>query len=321
VTGGHSQGGTSDRAHPAAPGDLALEVDQPSLVDTRATRRGGRSVTAWLAGCALLAPLVVVLGAIFALPLGRVVWVALSQPSLGFENFRTFFSSESSRRAFVTTLETSAVVTLLALAIGVFVAWQLSETRSRGKRLILWSAVLFPLWTGLIVRNYAFTILLQRDGVLNNVLRDLHLIDSPLSLLYTKSAVVIGMLYTMLPYAIFPLYAGFVSIDRDLIRAAETLGASRPRALASVVVPLALPTLLAAGAIVFVVSVGFYVTPILLGGPTSPFVATTIDRRLFTLFDFPGAAAAGTVLFVAALAIIGAAWRAVGFERIQRAVA
>jgi putative spermidine/putrescine transport system permease protein len=181
--------------------------------------------------------------------------------------------------------------------------------------------VLFPLWEGIIVRNYAFTILLEREGILNKTLQFLHVIRQPIGILYTESAVTIGIVYTMLPYAILPLYASFVNIDEDLIRAAESLGARRLRALATVVVPLALPSILASAAIVFVVSVGFYITPILLGGPSSPFLATIVDQQLFTLYSLPGAAATSAILFVAAIVVVAGAWRAVGFERIQRAVA
>ena len=131
----------------------------------------------------------------------------------------------------------------------------------------------------------------------------------------------VGMLYTMLPFAILPLYASFASIDMDLLRAAEGLGASRLRAFFSIVVPLSVSSLLAAGAIVFVVSLGFYITPILLGGAQTPFVATIVDQQIYAVFNLPLAAATSTVLFVVALAILAAAWRAVGFERIQRTVA
>jgi putative spermidine/putrescine transport system permease protein len=112
-----------------------------------------------------------------------------------------------------------------------------------------------------------------------------------------------------------------VNIDEELIRAAESLGASRLGAFVTVVVPLALPSVLASAAIVFVIAVGFYVTPVLLGGPSSAFLATRVDQQIFMLFDFPAAAATGSVLLLAAILIVGLAWRAVGLERIQRSLA
>lgn len=287
----------------------------------------GRRARAWqaepslLVGIGLVGPLVVLLGLIFVVPIARVFWIAFTDPTLGFANFREFFESPTAVRALLTTFKVSAVVTVLSIGIGVLVAWELRSARSPFKRLVLWSAVLFPLWTSIIVRNYAFTILLQRKGILNETLLFLGFVNEPINVLYTDTAVAVGMLYTMLPYAILPLYASFVNIDDELINAAESLGASRLRAIASVVVSLTLPSMLAAAAIVFVVSVGFYITPIILGGPDAPFLATVVEQQIFLLYNFPGGAATGSILFVAAIVVVGLAWRAVGFERIQRAVA
>jgi ABC-type spermidine/putrescine transport system permease subunit I len=272
-------------------------------------------------GVALLAPVAVLLAVVFVWPFLRIFWMAVSEPTLGIDNFRTFFDTPAYVRAMVTTLRVSAFVTVLAVVLGTMIAWELRASRSRIVRALLWSAVLFPLWESVVVRNYAFTILLQREGLLNDALLSLGVIDGPLGILYTETGVTIGMLYTMLPFAILPLYASFASIDLDLLRAAEGLGASRLRAFFSVVVPLSVSSLLAAAAIVFVVALGFYITPILLGGAQTPFIATVIDQQIYNIFNLPLAAASSTVLFLAALAILAIAWRAVGFERIQRTVA
>jgi putative spermidine/putrescine transport system permease protein len=268
-----------------------------------------------------MVPFGLLLGLFFVVPLARLLWVAVSEPTFGFHHLDEFLASPAGRRAFLNTMRISAIVTVLALALGALIAWDLRSTRSPVRRLILWSAVIFPLWTSVVVRMYAFTILLQREGIVNKLLQAIHLTTEPVSLLYTETAVALGMLYAMLPYAILPLYATFVNIDEELIRAAESLGASRARAFISVVVPLAMPSVLAAGAIVFVIAAGFYVTPILLGGPSSAFLATRVDQQIFLLFDFPGAAATGSILLVAAMAIVLGAWRAVGVERIQRSLA
>jgi putative spermidine/putrescine transport system permease protein len=303
---------------------LAAEV---APADPAAADPGRDGRAAWrlelspAARLALIAPFVVLLGLLFVVPLARLVWIAISEPALGLHQLREFLASPAARKAFVNTIRISGVVTVLALGIGTVIAWELRSTRSRARRLLLWSAVIFPLWTSVVVRMYAFTILLQREGIVNQLLQALHLTTAPVPLLYTETAVALGMLYAMLPYAILPLYATFVNIDEELIRAAESLGASRLRAFLSVVVPLALPSVLASGAIVFVIAAGFYVTPVLLGGPSSAFLATRIDQQIFLLFDFPGAAATGTILLLAAVGIVALAWRTVGFERIQRSLA
>ena len=271
-------------------------------------------------GALLLAPALVLLFLFFVLPILRIFWVALSEPIFGLENFTAFFASPAARRSLLTTLRVSAIVTVLATLIGLVVAWELRTTTSRWKRAALWLATLFPLWTSVVVRNYAFTILLQRKGILNTTLISTGFIDEPLDILYTDVAVILGMLYTMLPYAILPIYASLVNLDTSIVSAAESLGASRFRAIRDVVLPLIAPSVFAAAAITFVVSVGFYITPILLGGPESPFLATFIDQQLFSLYNFPAAAATASILFLTAAIVVGFAWRIVGFEQIRKAL-
>ncbi|MFN8664933.1 MAG: ABC transporter permease [Thermomicrobiales bacterium] len=271
-------------------------------------------------GLLLLAPALVLLFLFFVVPILRIFWVAVTDPNVSFDRFAEFFASPAARRSLLTTLRVSAIVTVLATLIGLVVAWELRTTTSTWKRAALWLATLFPLWTSVVVRNYAFTILLQRKGILNTALISTGVIDEPLSVLYTDVAVVLGMLYTMLPYAILPIYASLVNLDTSIVSAAESLGANRPRAVRDVVLPLIAPSVFAAAAITFVVSVGFYITPILLGGPDSPFLATFIDQQLFSLYNFPAAAATASILFLTAAIVVGFAWRTVGFEQIRKAL-
>jgi ABC-type spermidine/putrescine transport system permease subunit I len=286
----------------------------PSRPEARAWRREPATTV----GLLLLAPAVLLLVALFVVPIVRIVWQALAEPTFGLDRFREFWTSAAPRRALVTTLRISGLVTLLCTTLSVLIAWELHSSRSRLVRIALWSATLFPLWTSGVVRNYAFTIILQRRGVLNTALLSLGLIREPLTLLYTEAAVVMGIFYTMLPYAILPVYASFATLDPELVPAAESLGASRLRAMVDVVLPLAAPSIFAAAVIVFVISVGFYITPILLGGPHSPFLATFVDLQIYRLFDFPGAAATASILFFTAFLVVGGAWRAVGLDRIRR---
>lgn len=268
----------------------------------------------------LLAPAIVLLVGLFVVPIVRIVWQALSEPTFGLDRFREFWLTLASRRALLTTLRISAIVTVLCTMLSVPIAWELYSTRSRWVRIALWSAALFPLWTSGVVRNYAFTIILQRRGILNTWLLSLGIIREPLALLYTEAAVVMGIFYTMLPYAILPIYASFAAQDEQLVPAAESLGASRLRAIVDVALPLAAPSIFAAAAIVFVISVGFYITPILLGGPQSPFLATIVDTQIYRLFDFPGAAATASILFFTALVIAAGVARVVGLDRMRTAL-
>ena len=294
--------------------------DAATATPPLAPGRAWRNEPSTAVGLLLLAPALLLLALFFVVPIVRIVWVALSEPALGLDRFADFFASPAARRSLLTTLRISAVVTILATFLGLVIAWELRTSRARWKRAALWSATLFPLWTSVVVRNYAFTILLQRKGILNTALVSTGIIDEPLGILYTDTAVILGMLYTMLPYAILPIYASLVNVDTGLVDAAESLGASRPRAIVGIILPLIAPSVFAAAAITFVVSVGFYITPILLGGPEAPFLATFIDQQLFSLYDFPGAAATASVLFLTAVVVVGFAWRVVGFDQLRRAL-
>jgi ABC-type spermidine/putrescine transport system permease subunit I len=257
-------------------------------------------------------------------PLARLFIGSLGTSSMlgshGLGNYVRLVRTPADLHAFADTFADSAIVTVLALAMGAVIAWYLRTQRSRLLQALLWLAVLVPFWMGIVVKNYIFAVLLDRLGPVSTVLHSLGLVSAPVDLLYTQAAVVIGMLYSMLPYAVLPLFAAFSVIDLDLVKAAEGLGASRARALATVVAPLALPSALATTLIVFVISIGFYVTPILLGGESLPFVANTIQYDMFTAFDYPGAATASVLLLVAALIVVVVAQFLVGRERLERAI-
>lgn len=266
----------------------------------------------------LLAPLLAVVATLVAYPLVKLTIDSLTSGG-GLRNYAAVFESSAGRRALITTLVAAAAVALTAGALGGLLAWYLRISRSRPLKVVLWLAVLVPFWMGTVVKNYAIVILLSAEGPLNKGLQALGL--GSLSILYTSTAVGIGMVYAMVPYAAFALYGVFLTIDATLLDAARSLGASRLYVARTVVLPLALPGVVAASALVFAVSLGFYVTPVLLGGAQTPFMASFIGDYIFTFFDYPVAAAASVILLVAALVTLVAAVAAVGRERLVRAAA
>ncbi len=213
----------------------------------------------------------------------------------------------------------SVLVSAIAVTLGALLAWHIRVSSHRAVRAVLWLAVLAPFWMGTVVKNYAIVILLSAEGPLDKGLELVGL--GPVSLLYTSTAVAIGMVYTMVPYAAFSLYGVFLTIDESLLDAARGLGASRLRAITSVMLPLALPGIVASGALVFAISLGFYVTPVLLGGAQAPFMASFIQDYVFTFFDYPVASAASVILLVVALLVLGLALALVGRGRLRRAAA
>jgi ABC-type spermidine/putrescine transport system permease subunit I len=273
------------------------------------------------AAAGLLLPVLLLFGLLFLIPLGRVVQISLTDPDLSLERYREFFRSDAQVKALFTTLKVSAIVTVVVLFVGSIVAWTLRTTRSRLLRMLLWAGTIFPLWMSVVVLTYVFTILLQRHGIVNDTLQFVRLTDGPAPLLYNTFAVAVAMVYSLLPLAILPLYATFVNIDEDLVRACESLGASRLRAVFAIVVPLALPAFLAAGAIVFVIALGFYVTPALLGSATEPFLAARVADQVYNQFDVPGATAGSSILLVIAVVVVLGTVLAVGPARLRRTLA
>lgn len=218
-------------------------------------------------------------------------------------------ASNSDQKALLRTLRVSFLVAVLSVGFGSVMAWALITIKSRFWRVIVWISVLAPFWMSVVVKNYAFVLLLRRGGPVPSLLMQMGLMDSSSSLLYTEGAVVLGMLYAMLPYAVLPLYATFSRLDHSMISAAESLGASRLRALWNVMVPLCARGMLAAGTLVFVISLGFYVTPIILGGPTAPFAASAIGSALFEFFNLNQAKVIAVLLLsIALIAAVVSLW-------------
>jgi ABC-type spermidine/putrescine transport system permease subunit I len=289
---------------------------------TRATPRTAGGGKAWSASLPKgVAGLMVV-------PLGLAVLFLVVYPLVtltydsftvgdGVGNYVSALTSNAIQRAMWMTLLDSAAVTVLAVVAGASLAWTLRRSRSRIVSALVWAAVLLPFWMGVVVKTYAFALLLAREGLVNGLLDDLGVIDEPLQLLYTHTAVILGMTYTMIPYAVLALYPSMSMLDLELLNASEGMGASRRRTFRAVWLPLVKPGLVAAGAIVFAISIGFYVTPVLLGGAQTPFIATVIGDDIFAFFNYPRAAATSVLLLIIAMTVIGLALKAVGLKAIR----
>ena len=284
----------------------------------RGTTRWRPEMPAW-SGPLLALPLIVMVAIFVVIPLVGMVIGSFGE---GFDlsAYTEFLESAAQRKALLITFRDSLIVTALALVIGSVVAWNLRVTTSRVLRAVLWTAVAIPFLMGVVIKNYAMSIVLQANGILSRIWEALPFTEGKINLMYTPTAVVIGILYSLLPFGIMALVVAFNSIDPELVRAAESLGASRTRALLSVILPLGAPGILAAGALIFMLSIGFYVTPVMLGGADAPFLATLIQRQIFIMYDNQGASASGTILIVAAIVVLVAAVGVVGTRRLKRAM-
>jgi ABC-type spermidine/putrescine transport system permease subunit I len=264
---------------------------------------------------ALVVPLAAALALLVAYPLVRLVIESFHG---GTGAYRDVFSDAVRRRVLIATVWQSAVVTAACLLVGYMLAWMVFSTRSRPLRLAGWLAVLVPMWMSVVVKNYAWIIILGRRGVLAWAFDAVGLPRQ--DLLFTKTAVVLGMVYTLLPFAVLPLFLALNAIPKATIRAAESLGA-RPWTLqTTVVLPLVRPAILVTAGLVFVLTLGFYVTPVILGGPSSNFIAALVQDDIFQRFDQPSAAATSVILLLIAVVCVAATVRLVGRRAFEETI-
>lgn len=201
------------------------------------------------------------------------------------------------------TVVTASLVTCFCLLLGYPVAYAMARL-SRRAALVTAACVFIPLWTSVLIRSYAWIVLLQRNGIVNAILEGVGLTDEPMKLLYTQGAVVLAMTHVLLPFAILPIHSTLRMLPRDLSRAAANLGAGPVRAFISVTLPLSLPGVFAGAILCFVLAPGFYITPALVGGPGSMLMATLIGQQTTVVLDWPFAAALSTVLLTITLIIV-----------------
>jgi len=237
---------------------------------------------------ALTLPALLLLLALFVLPLGRLFALSFAGGSL--EWYAKALTGGLYTTILLRTFEIAAIVTLCCLVIGYHVAFLLATTTPPW-RAIGFAFVMLPLWTSVLVRTYAWMVLLGRNGIINRLLIDSGLIEQPLALLNSKMAVVLGMVHVMLPFMILPIYSAVTRIDPDLPKAARGLGASTLRVATSIYLPLTLRGIVAGVTLVFVVSLGFYITPALLGGGKVLMFAMVIEQQVreFLAWNFAGA--------------------------------
>ena len=199
--------------------------------------------------------------------------------ALSTENYARIFESALYKRTFVVTSQISITVTIICVLLGYPLCYWLTKMKDRTAS-ILMIFVLVPFWTSILVRTYAWLVLLQRKGIINSSLVSLGIIDEPIQLAHNLTGSIIGMVHIMLPFLILPLYATMRGIDTDLVRAALGLGSTPRKAFWHVFFPMSLPGLFAGIVLVFILSLGFFVTPALLGGGRVQMLAQRIESTI-----------------------------------------
>jgi len=234
---------------------------------------------------------------------------------LSSENYARIFKSELYLRTFVVTFQISVAVTVICVLVGYPLCYWLARMSDRNAA-ILMVFVLVPFWTSVLVRTYAWLVLLQRNGIINESMISMGIIDEPLQLAHNLTGSIIGMVHIMLPFLVLPLYATMRSVDTDLVRAAVGLGSSPRGAFWRVFFPMSLPGLFAGIVLVFILSLGFFVTPALLGGGRVQMLAQRIESTITVYSNWGAASALGVVLLLMALLMIWLMNRVFGLDKL-----
>ncbi|RQR26708.1 ABC transporter permease [Burkholderia sp. Bp9143] len=250
----------------------------------------------------LLTPAMLLLVIFFLLPVLSLLLRSVLEPTPGLHNYEQLLGSTTYVRVFGNTFLVATVVTLVTLLVGFPMAWLLAIAPRRLSA-VLFAILLLSMWTNLLARTFAWMVLLQGTGPINRALMAIGVIREPLSLVNNLTGVTIGMTYIMLPFLVMPLHATLRSIDPSTLRAAAVCGASRWQAFWRILVPLAMPGVASGALMVFVMALGYFVTPALLGGPSYMMLAELIAQLVQELLNWGLAGAAAFVLLAVTLAL------------------
>ncbi len=268
----------------------------------------GSRIRARLGAAVLVAPGVVWLALFFLVPLAFIFIVSLgtrdASGNILLENPGLHNYAQATRPeylpAFANSIRYALITTVLSIALGYPIAYWISRYGGQRKILLL-ILVMLPFWTSYLIRTYAWMIILRDNGVLNEILRTIGLIDEPLILLNTDISVILGMTYGFLPFAILPLFVSIDRLDQNLVQAARDLYASGRGAFLHVTLPLTMPGVIAASLLTFIPAIGDYVTPDLLGGAQTTTAAKIIQVLFTSGRDWPYGSALGFILMVVTL--------------------
>ncbi|AYG61715.1 ABC transporter permease [Rhizobium jaguaris] len=258
-------------------------------------------------------PALLFVGIFFIVPVVALLLRSVFEPVAGFGNYAELLGSATYLKIFANTFIVSGLVTAISLLIGFPVAWTLAIMPTRLASLIF-AVLLLSMWTNLLARTYAWMVLLQRTGLINKMLMGMGLINQPLPLVNNLTGVTIGMTYIMLPFIILPLYGVIKKIDPAILQAAALCGANRWQCLTRVLLPLAARGMVAGALMVFVMSLGYYVTPSLLGGTANMMLAELIAQFVQSLVNWGMGGAAALVLLVVTLSLYAVQLRLFGVQ-------
>lgn len=274
-----------------------------ALSDGAAQGRPHRRRPGWI-GALPIVPIILFLGLVFLAPVLQLLRLSLldAEGAVSLQHYVKLLSTPLYLRVLSITFKVALWTTLIALIGGYPIAYLLATTTERKRaHLLLW--ILMPFWTSFLVRTFAWIILLGRKGVINELILDLGLSDVPIEIIYNFIGVMIGMAHTLMPMAVLAMLSVMQNIDTNLLKAASTLGARGGQAFWRVYFPLSAPGVAAAGLLVFITALGFFIIPALLGGPRDMMIAQLIIFQIEELLNWGFGGAIGVLLLVTAVIV------------------
>ena len=263
----------------------------------------------------VMAPLIIMLLVLFVWPIAGIFSTSFGENEFTLASYAKALDSAVYRQTFYNTIEIATVVTFGTLLVSYPFAYVMA-TVSPSMTKILTFVVLLPFWTSALVRTTAWIILLQRKGVVNVSMQSAGIIDEPISFLYNYTGVLIGMIHVLMPFMVLPLYGAFKSIDGRLLQAASGLGAGAWRGFMRIILPLSAPGVAAGGLIVFMTSIGYYITPSLMGGPKQTMISQMIAYHMQEQLDWGMASALAIILLTVTLMMFVVFQRYFGFDKM-----
>lgn len=263
----------------------------------------------------LLLPIFLYLFFFFVYPLIKMFVISFMDPTFTLKNYIRIYQRPVYLIVILNTFRLSLIVTFFALILGYPLAYLLSHTRKRVAHILMIFLVL-PFWTSILVRMYAWMVILGRNGIINSLLIRSGVISTPLDLLFNTFSVTVGMVHFLLPFMVFPLYSVMNGIDKSFVMAAYNLGATPFKAFFKIFFPLSLPGVGAGLLITFILAIGFFITPSLLGGRQDLVISMLIEKQIHVQFDWAFASSLAFVLLVFTLIIFNISSRFLGIDRI-----
>lgn len=251
----------------------------------------------------LAAPATIAVAVFLLIPVASTIATTFGDPKGAFAPYLAFYNSGFRRTVLYRTIEVALITTFISLVVGFITAYVVAKAPQRVKSILIIAAV-FPLLTGVVIRSFAWLIILGKNGILNDILLRIGAIAEPLSMLYTEGAVIVAMVYLFVPLMILTLVGVLEGIPEDLLQASTSLGATPAGTFRQVVLPLAMPGLIVGAVLVFTGSFTSYATPQLLGGERQMMMGTFLYQRAMVTFDWVGASTIAAIMIVVTFTVV-----------------